>query len=176
MGLIHKRASREKGLTPRMRFALDLFEKHWPGELLLVSGFRTEEEAAYNYSKGRTIPGVPPYTRERPLGGTVTEAKTVRDTPHGRGAAVDLAPILEGRPVFDTEDADVLRLYHALGRFGEAMRGPLDEAPFLRWGGRFFKRNRKGQLVPFFDGGHFELAGWELLPAPPFATPQKGDH
>lgn len=138
-----------------------------PFDVLVVRGVATPGQQAALWAKGRTVKGEPPYTKERPLGRTVTDALRVEDTAHGRGAAVDVVPVVDGVPRWEAEsDAANLRRWFAIGELAESVRREKDGRPVYEWGGRFIRRNSKGRLVPFFDAGHVQLAGWRELPMP----------
>lgn len=112
-------------------------------------GLRTDAVQAVLYAKGRTTPG--PHAGEAgepELGRTVTNAATVHDTPHGRGAAVDLLPVKldpSGTKVLAIIDNDK-GLFRMLGLIGE-------QHNFV-WGGRFHR----------VDEDHLELQNWRNLP------------
>lgn len=75
-----------------------------------------------------------------------TKAETLANTPHGRGAAVDVAPyrLVKGRYAPDFSVKDDFRI---IGEFAEALG--------LVWGGRFHG---------FFDGPHIQIRDWRSLP------------
>lgn len=91
-----------------------------------------------------------------------SRALRLQDTPHGRGAALDIAPVrllaADGLPVriwtaaehTPGERAEAIRLYSA---FGQAV-----SEHGLVWGGTW-----RGIV----DLGHAELQGWRSLPFPP---------
>ncbi len=111
----------------------------------------TSDEAQYQiWRKGREIPG-PNATPERPLGDTVTEAKTVADTAHGPpGLAVDCAFLIDGELVPTTRPFNSWSPSHPWQEYGAVV-----ESLGQEWGGRF-TRNGK----PFPDLGHAQHANW----------------
>lgn len=81
----------------------------------------------------------------------VTYARTAKETAHGRGDAIDIWVVENGKPLLYPKDSPRFEaLYRALGAMGEA-RG-------LKWGGRFM---RNGQ--PWPDWGHFEITSQAWL-------------
>lgn len=103
-------------------------------ELLLTHTLRTKEEQDALYAKGRTTKGEPPYTAERPLGSTVTNAKGGGSW-HNHGMAFDVVPLKNGLPDWDASPVT----WEAIGKLGESLG--------LEWGGRWKMR----------DLGHFQL-------------------
>jgi hypothetical protein len=95
-----------------------------------------------------------PLEQARLYAAQTSKAKTLADTPHGRGAAVDLYPVLAfddlGRP-------SAVDLY-SRERFAEL--GAAAKRFGLVWGGEF---------SGLYDGPHVELAEWRALPFPPLA-------
>lgn len=80
----------------------------------------------------------------------LTKARTLGETPHGRGAALDVWPVgfnphrdFKSQPTMET-------LFRAFGEFAEGLG--------FRWGGRF---------ASFKDLPHVEVADWLSLPYPP---------
>lgn len=118
-------------------------------------GLRDDEETQADlYAKGRTLPG--PHAGEPgfpAMGLTVTAARSLHETPHGRGAAMDIMPAVvnhDGSAVVavlsDVRDAHILALYTDYGLIAEK-RG-------LVWGGRWKRK----------DYAHVEMTGWRALP------------
>lgn len=142
------------GVHPDLLAFLDWWEEAGPFAVTIPpdGGLRDDTTQAALYAKGRTTPG--PRAGEKghpPLGYPVTNAKTVHDTPHGRGAAVDLLPVLaspDGQRVLAVLDSD-RSLFQALGGLAQA-RG-------LVWGGCFH--------API-DLDHVEVPDWKQLPVP----------
>lgn len=110
-----------------------------PFDFLVVSGVRTDAEQRLLYAQGRTAPGK-----------VVTHAKSASETAHGRGAAVDLCPLLDGHPDW----SDLLRF---------KLLGELAESVGLAWGGRF---------IGFPDYGHCQISAWRDLPFTPTLHPE----
>lgn len=79
------------------------------------------------------------------LGGK-SKARTLEETPHGRGGAADFYPLEKGRLVLDVDDPR----WEQLGVWFEA-RG-------LEWGGRWDR---------FKDKPHVQVPRWTSLPFPP---------
>jgi peptidoglycan L-alanyl-D-glutamate endopeptidase CwlK len=114
-------------------------------DLAVVFGLRTPEQQEALYAKGRTIPSGIDVGPHLPLGRVVTNAEHAEDTPHGRGGAVDLCPVVHG--IWQWEAAE---------KFREL--GELAEAHGLVWGGRW---------ASLRDMGHIQLPHWHDLPYPP---------
>lgn len=112
-------------------------------DVLVTAGRRTDAEQLALYARGRTTQGEPPVDEEHPLGHTVTDAMTARESAHGRGAAVDLCPVVDGEPAWnDTAKFEAL--------------GTLAKRQGLVWGGDWPRR----------DAAHFEVPGWKQMPFP----------
>lgn len=159
MGTVFK-MGRDSGLSPLIRGFLDACAS-LPFDVVLVRGTTDEKAQAALYAQGRTRPG-PNATPSRPLGDVVTNALSIEDTAHGRGAAVDVAPVEKGVILWgDTSK------FRAIGILAESMG--------LVWGGRFTRKvkQRDGSYVvrAFFDGGHVEQKGWTKLPFTKPETP-----
>ena len=97
----------------------------------------------------------------------LSAAKTLRSTPHGRGAALDVWPrdFLAHVPVshggtarrwtsWEKLPAEIREQFAAFGRFAEVRR--------FKWGGRWVSRT-----FPNGDQPHVELPNWQALPFPP---------
>ncbi|MFZ5469475.1 MAG: M15 family metallopeptidase [Myxococcota bacterium] len=148
---IHNR-HRADGMRAELRAFLDWWEAHGPFPLQIppLGGLRTDAEQAALYAQGRTAPGA-----------RVTNAATARDTPHGRGAALDVYPVREVNfaggvaRIWTGDESDPAERAHAralLARVGEAA-----EARGLVWGGRWNGLE---------DLPHLELPNWLELPMP----------
>jgi hypothetical protein len=120
-------------------------------------GLRTNELVQYGlYAKGRTAPG--PHAGENgfpELGLTVTNAKTLADTPHGRGAAADAYPaiVVKNKVIAirdNIHDSQTLELFREYGR--------LAKNAGLEHGGDW----------PQADWPHVQIHSWRSLP------PRKG--
>jgi len=98
----------------------------------LVQGRRTDADQRALYALGRSTPGI-----------IVTEARTAAETPHGIGAAFDIA-IFDGDKISWTEPRMTPK-YVRVGEIGESIG--------LDWGGRFKKP----------DKPHFQLPNWKAL-------------
>ncbi len=117
-----------------------------------TGGVRTNELVQYElYSKGRTVPGPGVGTPGAPpLGYTVTNAKSLAETPHGypNNAAADAIPavVVQGKVVAVLDNVKDPKTLALVTEYGE-----LAEKHGLVWGGRF--KN-------FFDGFHVETPDW----------------
>lgn len=148
---IHHR-ERAAGVHTLLLAFLDWWEVNGPFELTVVAlgGVRSQRVVMELYEQGRTQPG-PPCRCERrpchkhPLGLTVSSAVDVEETAHGRAAALDVAPWINGQVPWD----DWSR-FETLGELGEAHG--------LEWGGRWTGRK---------DGPHLQVPNWRALPFPP---------
>ena len=141
------------GVDGRLLRFLDWWAEHGPFPITIpaTGGLRTDAMQAELYAKGRTTPGE--HAGEPghpPMGRTVTNAKTVHDTPHGRGAALDCMPVktsADGTKVVALIDSwDLYRMY-----------GIMVKAHGLIWGGEW-----RSPL----DGPHAEILTWRSLPIP----------
>lgn len=129
MILLHE--ERLQGLRPEVVHFCQIAALIVPWNVLIVSGRRTDAQQAVLYAEGRTAPGR-----------ICTRAEQACDTAHGRGAAVDLAPVVDGIP--DWKDASK---YQELADIAEANG--------FTWGGRW---------PGLRDMDHFELSNWRDLP------------
>jgi hypothetical protein len=148
---VHHR-ERAQGSHDKLIAFLDWWETGGPFEIVVaqMGGPRSQRVVSELYAQGRTQPGPPCRCKlkpcaKHPLGLTVTNAKRAEDTAHGRAAALDLLPLINGVVPWDD--------WHAFERLGE-----LAEAFGLEWGGRFPEPK---------DGPHVQLTGWRSLPFPP---------
>lgn len=83
-----------------------------------------------------------------------SKAKYLSETPHGRGGAIDVYPVINGKYRGAT-DADgklpeVRALFQQMADFAKKRHG-------LKWGGDF---------KSFYDGPHLEVPDWKTLPMP----------
>lgn len=75
-----------------------------------------------------------------------SKARTLKETPHGRAGAIDVAPVNDaGTPIFTGPREQ----FFAIGAFGKLLG--------LEWGGDF---------ANLFDGPHLQVPGWKALPMP----------
>jgi hypothetical protein len=129
---------RAAGAHPRLIAFLDWWDANGPIPITVGEngGVRTDPAAQLGYY----------------LAGT-SGAATLDDTPHGRGAAMDLWPYIPGTltPDFGA-GAESLARYLAIGEAAERFG--------LVWGGRWTKPDRP----------HVELPGWRQLPYPPLVA------
>lgn len=85
----------------------------------------------------------------------LTKARTLADTPHGRGAAIDIWPVgFNPHRDFSTQPG-MEDLFRDFGEFAEGMG--------FRWGGRFGGFGQHGDMP------HVEILNWHSLPYPPAA-------
>jgi hypothetical protein len=139
------RIERANGVDGRLMGALEAWEQHGPFVIMVGKdgGVRDDEDLqAELYSQG------------------LTKASTLERTPHGRGGALDLWPVVDGVPVFANhsnetaegrnQNAKELALYQEMGTWFKRMG--------FVWGGDW-----KGLR----DYPHVEIANWTSLPYPP---------
>lgn len=126
---VHHR-ERAKGVDIRLIAFLDWWESNGPFELTVLKdgGVRTDEARQRNFYEVGT-----------------SKAKTLDETPHGRGGALDCAPLINGDVPWTDKG-----LFERMGRFAES-KG-------LQWGGRW-----KDPV----DGPHIQVPDWRQLPFPP---------
>lgn len=127
MLILHE--ERAKGVDLRLLAFLEWWKARGPFTLTVLpgGGFRTDEaEQLANFRSG------------------ASRARTLADTPHGRGGALDLAPLI-GSKVDWTDWATF-----------EVMGG-LAEDRGLEWGGRW---------TTLKDGPHIQVPNWRVLPYP----------
>ncbi len=147
------------GMDPRIVAFFTWWDEFGPFAITIPpdGGLRKDDAGqAALFAKGRTAPG--PHAGDSgypPLGLTVTNARTLKDTPHGRGCAGDAYPaILNGARdtviaiYADDRDPKVDLLFHAYGIIAE------DNG--LTWGGRWRRK----------DKPHVEVPDWRKLPLP----------
>lgn len=83
-----------------------------------------------------------------------SKAKFLSETPHGRGGAVDVYPIINGKwrgaTTADGNLPEVRALFKQIADFAKSRHG-------LKWGGDF---------TSFYDGPHLEVPDWKKLPMP----------
>lgn len=148
---------RLKGVDPRIFDFFLWWSASGPFALTIppTGGVRTAEKVQTDlWNQGRSTPG--PMAGEDgygPLGLTITQAKTLADTPHGRGGAADalVAVVKDGKVIaveVDCRKPKVRLMYEAFGL--------LVEQNGLDWGGRF-----KGKDMP-----HCQVKNWRDLPMP----------
>ena len=122
----------------RLREFAELAGKLLPFDVQVTAGHRSDAEQAALYAQGRTKPG-PNATAARPLGDTVTNARSSSTSAHGRGMAIDLVPRINGRPSWAEWS-----LFEQIGELAESQG--------LDWGGRW---------LSIKDGPHVEVPGWK---------------
>ena len=117
-------------LSPLVRPQVDAFLAVAQGsgiDVLVTCTLRTILEQATLYAHGRTLPG--------PI---VTNAKAGQSA-HNYGFAIDIVPIVDGKPDWNGADP----VWEQLGKLGEAAG--------LEWAGRWTTFNEKP---------HFQLPNW----------------
>lgn len=156
--------NRVSGCDPRIIAFFGWWNVHGPYSLTVpeLGGMRSDALAQLNlWRQGRETPG--PHAGEPgypPLGQIVTNAKTLFDTPHGRGKAADAYPaILDPTGTFvvgiKSNDKDPQTLLQF------AQYGALAEAHGLEWGGRWAKPDRP----------HVQCKNWRDPSPPPNGAP-----
>ncbi|SRR5258706_2324440 len=129
---------RANGVHPDLQAFLDWWTQNGPFPLVVMTlgGLRTDElEQARLYAAGRT------------------KAKTLAETPHGRGGALDLYPFVNGvvRGLEnDPDPAEAERYFKTMGSLAKQQG--------LKWGGDFWSIK---------DLPHVELKNWKDIPFPP---------
>lgn len=106
------------------------------------------------YAQGRTSPGPRAGEEGYPdLGLTVTAARTLAETPHGRGGAADaeIAVVKNGRVIATLTDVRNPKIRLQYEHFGL-----LAEEHGLEWGGRWKKK----------DMCHVQVPSWRDIPMP----------
>ncbi len=124
---------RAAGVHPKLQEFLTWWEEHGPFPISVVAegGVRTDEAKQRDFfNRG------------------VSKAATLKETPHGRAAALDLAPYdtQKKAPVFTGVDAEFAAI------------GSAAKAHGLVWG---------GDWTGLKDLPHVELPNWRSLPFPP---------
>lgn len=140
---------RADGSDARLQAFLTWWEQNGPFPITVGydGGVRTLEKQQELYAKGRTTKGEPPYTAEKPLGSTVTDANSNVNSPHGHAAALDLYPVNAlGKAMTNAADPETLAKFQTIGTTAKAMG--------FAWGGDW-KR---------LDYPHIEIVGWANLP------------
>lgn len=138
--LVFKR-ERAAGVDRRLQAFLDWWEKNGAFPIVVdpKGGVRRDEaEQAMLFATGKT------------------NARTLAETPHGRGGALDLYPVLRsaGPYVLQIETSASSPKFTAIGVAAENFG--------LKWGGRW--RTAK---FPDGDKPHIEVPDWKTLPYPP---------
>lgn len=144
LGNTQKVQHRERalGVHPALQALLDAWEARGPHSVVVApyGGLRTDEALQAGFAAAGN-----------------SNATTLRSTPHGRGAALDVYPSsflpLLALPWAAVPD-DVRAQFEAFGIFAEE-RG-------FTWGGRW-----RGPKFPNGDQGHVEVKSWTDLPFPP---------
>ncbi len=136
------------GVHPTLQAFLDWWEQNGPFDIVVgqlsgypSGGLRTAADAAGQAAA---------------CAAGLSEACDIVNTPHGRGAALDLWPADSFDPYLSwpSQPQWVKDQFLALGQAAEAFG--------LTWGGRW--RTAK---MPYGDQPHVELKNWRSLPFPP---------
>lgn len=118
-------------LSPLVRGAVDKFLESCATEnidVLVTCTLRSQQEQAALFAQGRTAPGA-----------IVTNAIAGRSA-HNYGLAIDVVPMVNGKPDWNGGDSVWQRL------------GALGEAAGLEWAGRW---------IHFKEMPHFQLPDWQ---------------
>lgn len=150
MPKIHHR-ERSRGTNPKFGQLLDDWEREGEHDIVIAfdGGLRTDEaRQAANAAAG------------------MSQAPTLKKTPHGRGAALDVYPVefLEHVPESHGGTAKRWTPWALLPDFIKAKFrafGEFAEKRGFKWGGRWV-----GRAFPNGDQPHVELADWQRLPYP----------
>lgn len=132
---------RADALAPALALALDAYAQSGPWPIVVVDGLRAGTDAAARQASY--------------FASGASKARTLGETPHGRGGAFDFAVVKQaaGDAVVSTYPADENpSLYASVGAWFEA-RG-------LTWGGRWSSFGANG------DAPHIEVPNWRALPMP----------
>lgn len=151
-------AERLEGVDPDLQDFVTFAVRELGGRWSVARGKTTDTEQAAIYARGRTTPGIPPFTKERPLGTVASEARYAHETAHGvrryGACAVDLVALHDnGQPDWAPERYRVL--------------GELAKHCGFEWGGDFISA-RTGKRMD--DLGHIQVAHWKNIPIPPVLT------
>lgn len=135
-----------RGVHPALQRFLDVWEERGPFDIVigqlagfLGGGLRTSDAG-----------------QAAVCAAGLSDACTLVDTPHGRGAALDLWPAEGFNPyvAWRNQPAEIHAAFQAIGEFAEAYG--------LTWGGRW-----RTEKMPDGDQPHVEIRGWRSLPYPP---------
>lgn len=134
---------RADGVHPDLQWLLDQWEVEGSHTIVIAGG------DDWPYSGGVRVDET---SQAAAAGAGLSKASTLQDTPHGRGAALDIWP--EGfNPHRGFDDPDQLegaqQLMHVFGEWAES-KG-------FTWGGRWQRP----------DEPHVEITNWRDLPFPP---------
>lgn len=129
---------RARNAHPALQSFLDWWQVNGPFPILVApdGGLRTDaaKQASY-YAQG------------------MSKAKTLAETPHGRGAALDLWPVGFDPAKKLEQQEDIKEKFKEMGRIAKA-------SPFnFTWGGDWG-----------WDYPHIEVKGWKNMPYPPKMT------
>lgn len=155
-GLDDRVLNRERaaGVDLRLQRFLDWWTQHGPFPVMVGvdGGLRTDAKQLELYAKGRAPneghPRTWPVTDPKAV---VTYAWSASTSKHGRGEAIDLWPVVDGKPLLETVlkrrlTAGELQLYRQMGEVAESHG--------FEWGGRW--------PAPKTDLPHIEIPGPSL--------------
>ena len=144
-------------LSPVVRPKVDAFLASCKAaalDVLVTCTLRTMAEQAALYAVGRTVTGKG-QSPALPMGRVVTRAKPGQSA-HNFGMAVDIVPMVSGKPDWEFDQRFPDPAWSKVGRLG-MLAG-------LRWYG--------APDAPFVEGCHFEQPDWRALcPPTPTETP-----
>lgn len=136
------------GVHPDLLALLDAWDKDGTFDVIVApnGGLRTDEDTQANLASGG-----------------LSRATTLKTTPHGRGAALDVWPV-----GFNAYGPTLSEQPESMAQFTEF--GAFAKARGLVWGGDWtnFKQSaaQKDGIDPGGDWPHVELASWTSLPFP----------
>lgn len=147
---------RATGIHPRLKSLLDIWATTGAHDVLIApdGGLRTDEAV----QAGKAASGQ-------------SNATSLRQTPHGRGGAVDVWPV-SFLPYVPKQNGGTGARWVAWEHLPQQVRdefhafGDFAERHGFRWGGRF-----RGAKFPNGDQPHVELEDWQRLPFPPASFP-----
>ncbi|PZR07086.1 MAG: hypothetical protein DI536_28945 [Archangium gephyra] len=143
---------RARGVHPDLRALLDEWAKHGSHDIVVApnGGVRTDEKLQAQLAAGGS-----------------SKATTLRSTPHGRAAALDVWPVSflpyvpaanggTGKRWVSWENLPELvrREFHVFGLFAETQG--------FEWGGRW-----RDEVFKTGDQPHVQMKGWKTMPFPP---------
>lgn len=114
-------------------------------DLLVVSTLRTFQEQQDAWDQGRTKPG-PDVSVLRPKGRIVTKARPGQSA-HNYGMAIDVVPIVGGKPLWKFDARRPGPVWALVGRLGQDAG--------LEWFG--------DPLSEFIEGCHFQHPNWKSM-------------
>lgn len=152
MSTVHNK-ERANGVHPELRVDfIATMEAELPFDVVVAlnGGLRLDEKAQAATAKSG-----------------LSNAKTLRATPHGRGGALDIYPV-SFLPFITAQYGGTGKVNVPWAKLPQKVRdefaaiGALAEKHSYEWGGRF-----KGAKFPNGDQPHVQIKGWQLMPFPP---------